>query len=199
SVVALPTSGPLVHAASVNTDARGSRRARLYLPAGTSAERVDADGSSAPLAALSLRASELGVGAARLTALPGELPETASSVYAVELSADEVDAASGAEVALSRPAALYVDDFVGLPVGTALPLGARSRAAATWIGAADGRVLRLLDASSGLAELDVDGDGTAATPGRLEELGIDAEERAALAQSFTPGAAFFRLTLLRLG
>jgi len=195
----LPTTGPLVHHASVNTDARGSRSARLYLPTGTSAARVESNGASAPLTELSLRASELGVGPARLSALPAEMPATAASVYAIELSADEVDSASGAQVQLSRAASLYVDDFAGLPVGTTLPFGAHSRAATTWGAAANGRVMRLLGAGSGLADLDIDGSGTPASPSSLAALGIDAEERTALAQSFPPGATFFRLSVLRLG
>jgi YD repeat-containing protein len=199
TLATLPNESALLHQASVNNDSRGSRSARLYLPAGTSAERIASDGSSTPLAQLSLRASELGVGPDPLSALPAGLPETAAGIYAIELSADEVDPASGAEVEFSQTAALYVDDFVGLPVGTSLPFGGHARDVATWIGAANGRVIRLLGAGAGLADLDIDGSGTPAGSSSLAQLGIDDAERSVLAQTFAPGAAFFRLPVLRLG
>ncbi|HTV23630.1 MAG TPA: hypothetical protein VMG12_33300, partial [Polyangiaceae bacterium] len=196
---AMPNTSPVLHHASVNSDARGSRSARLYVPTGTSATRVESNGSSSALTSLSLRASELGVGSDRLTAFPAELPDTASGVYAIELSADEVDASGGAEVELSRAASVYVDDFAGLPVGTSLPFGLHARDTAGWIGASNGRVMRLLGAGSGLADLDIDGSGTPASASSLTALGIDNAERSALAQSFVPGAAFFRLSVHRLG
>lgn len=195
----LPNASALLHHASASSDSRGSRSARLYLPSGTTALRRASDGSSTPLSQLSLRASELGVGPDRLSALPAELPATASAVYAIELSADEVDAATGAEVELSRAAALYVDDFAGLPVGTSLPFGAHARDVATWIGEANGRVIRLLGAGGGLADLDIDGSGTPASSASLASLGIDAAERSALALAFAPGAAFMRMRVQRLG
>jgi YD repeat-containing protein len=199
TLVTLPNESALLHLASVSTDSRGSRSARLYLPAGTSATRIASEGSSTPLPQLSLRASELGVGPSPLAALPAELPQTAAGIYAIELSADEVDTQSGAEVELSQPAALYVDDFVGLPVGTSLPFGAHARDVATWIGAANGRVIRLLGAGAGLADLDIDGSGAPASGSSLAALGIDEVERSVLAQAFAPGAVFFRMPVHRLG
>src|SRR5699024_5991779 len=83
---AMPNAAPVLHHASVNSDARGGRSARLYVPAGTSAARVESNGSSSALSELSLRASELGVGNDRLSAFPAGLPDTASGVYAIELS-----------------------------------------------------------------------------------------------------------------
>lgn len=196
---ALPNASALLHRASLSSDSRGSRSARLYLPAGTQATRVESDGSSAPLPEVSLRASELGVGADSRSELPAELPETAAAIYAIELSVDQVDATGGAEIELNQAAALYVDDFLGLPVGTSLPVGAHARDAATWLGASDGHVIRRLAAGEGPAELDVDGSGTPASGGSLAALGIDDAERVAIAQAFAPGAAFFRVPVHRLG
>jgi YD repeat-containing protein len=197
--LSLPGSAPVVHHSSVNSDSRGTRSARVFVPTGTSAMLILGDGSATPVSQVSLRASELGTGSEPSLALPAQLPDTAASVYAIELSADEAESANATQVELSQAASVYVDNFVNLPVGTVLPLGAYDRDALTWIGAPNGRVLKLVGASDGLAEIDIDGSGAPASVAGLEALGIDAEERAALAQSYAPGDAFFRLRVQKLG
>jgi YD repeat-containing protein len=198
ALVALPSTGPSMHQASLVSDARGSRTARLFVPSGTGATLRLGDGSSAPATSLSIRASELSVGASPDRALPALLPDTVSSAYAIELSADEADAAH-ARVELSRTIPLYVDDFTALPVGTALPFGAYDRQALKWIGQPNGRVVKLIGVNAGLAQLDIDGSGNPASSASLAALGIDDEERAALAGTYTIGAAFFRLPIRALG
>jgi YD repeat-containing protein len=199
SHLSLPGSAPIMHHSSVNSDSRGTRSARVFVPTGTSAMLILGDGSAAPISQVSLRATELGTGAEPSLRLPAQLPGTAASVYAIELSLDEAEAANAKDVVLSQSASVYVDNFVNLPIGTVLPLGAYRRDAVTWIGAPNGRVLELVGASNGLAELDIDGSGAPASAASLQALGIDAEERAALAQSYTPGDAFFRLRVQKLG
>ncbi len=195
---AFPSSTAWVHSGSVTQDVRGTRRARLFVAASTSAMLRHADGSEAVASLLSLRASELGVGTSGPTGLPALLPETASPLYALELSADEAEAAQAAGVELSRAASVYVENFLHLRVGTALPVGTYDRAIATWVGGADGRVLRVLETNASLAKLDVDGSGTTATAQALDDLGISVEELGAIAQLYAPGDSFFRLTVRRL-
>ena len=197
--LSLPSSAPVLHQASLATDARGSRTARVFVHSGTSATLVLADGSTTPASALSLRATERGVGGAPSRALPALLPDTAASAYAIELSADEADATGAKRVDFSRTVSLYVDNFVELPTGTVLPFGGYDRARALWIGAPNGRVMALVGVVSGLAQLDIDGSGHAATDAALTALGIDAEERAAIAQTQSLGATFFRMTVQKLG
>jgi YD repeat-containing protein len=197
--LSLPGSAPVLHHASESIDARGTRSARVFVPSGTSALMIGSDGSATPISQLALHASELGAGPTGSRSSIAELPETAVSVYSLELSADEADAAHAAHVALSQAASVYVDNFPGLPVGTALPLGAYGRDAATWVGVPNGRVLALIGESSGFADLDIDGSGTPASAESLTALGIDAEEQAAIAQSYDVGDEFFRLPVMRLG
>lgn len=197
--LSLPGSAPVMHHASVSSDGRGTRSARVFVPTGTSAMLVLGNGSSTPISQVSLRASELGAGSEPSLGLPAQLPDTAASVYAIELSADEADAANARLVELSQAASVYVDNFVNLPVGTVLPFGAYDRNRVTWVGGANGRVLELIGASGGLADIDIDGSGTAASAASLSALGINDEERVALAQSYAPGDAFFRLRVQKLG
>jgi YD repeat-containing protein len=197
--LALPTPGPVLHQASSSSDARGTRTTRVFIPSGTGATVVLSDGSTSAASSLSLRATERSAGAAAKLAMAALLPQTALSAYAIELSADEADAVLARRVDLGRPVALHVDNFVDLPVGTVLPFGGYDRQRATWVGASNGRVLALVGVSAGLARLDIDGSGKAATDSALAALGIDAEERAAIAQSHSIGATFMRLSVQRLG
>jgi YD repeat-containing protein len=195
--LSLPGSAPTLHHASESLDARGTRSARVFVPSGTSALMMLGNGSTTPVSQLSLRASEIGVGSPGSRSSIAELPETVASVYSLELSADE--AADAARVDLSQAASVYVDNFPGLDVGTVLPVGAYDRNAVTWVGVASGRVIALVGENGGLADLDIDGSGTPASTSNLEALGIDAEERSAIAQSYIPGDTFFRLPVPRLG
>jgi YD repeat-containing protein len=196
--VAFPSSAASVHSASVAQDVRGTRRARLYVPTGSGAMLRHADGTELAASSLSVRASELGVGTSGSIGLPALLPETASPLYTLELSADEAEAAQAVRVELTQGASVYVDNFLDLPVGTPLPVGTYDRTAATWVGGANGRVLRVLTTSSNLVEVDVDGSGTPATPQALDELGISVEELGAIAQLYAAGDAFLRLTVRQL-
>jgi YD repeat-containing protein len=195
----LPTPGPVLHQASLMSDARGTRTARVFVATGTGATIVLSDGSTTTASTLSLRATERSTGAGATLSLPALLPQTALSAYAIELSADEADALSAKRVELSRPVALHVDNFVELPVGTVLPFGGYDRQRATWVGATNGRVVALVGVTGGLARLDIDGSGKAASDAALAALGIDAEERAAIAQTHSLGATFLRLAVQKLG
>jgi YD repeat-containing protein len=197
--LSLPGSAPVLHHASESSDARGTRSARVFVPSGTSALMFLGNGSATPVSQLALRASEVGAGPAGSRSSIAELPETAVPVYSLELSADEADAAHAVRIQLSQSASVYVDNFPGLPVGTALPLGAYARDRATWVGAPNGRVLALVGESGGFADLDIDGSGTPASVASLEALGIDAEEQVAIAQSYDLGDEFFRLPVSGLG
>lgn len=194
----LPTAGPVLHQASLESDGRGTRSARVFVATGTGATLVLPDGSTTT-STLSLRATERSSGPGASLAMSALLPQTALSAYAIELSADEADALSATRVELSRPVALHIDNFVQLPVGTVLPFGRYDRQRATWVGASNGRVLALVGVTAGQARLDIDGSGNAASETALAALGIDAEELAAIAQSRSVGQSFLRLSAQTLG
>jgi RHS repeat-associated protein len=193
TVVDLPSVAPQVHQATPQDDADGIRQANLLFAAGTEAELVLSDGSSVAAPTLSVRATEFTVGPNGPRAMPAILPPTSGYTYAVELSADEAVQAGAAQVRFSRPVVVFVDNFLGFPVGDDVPVGSYDPQASAWIPEDDGRVIEVLDVASGLAELDVDGSGVAADAAALALLGVSDEERAKLAQLYPPGTSLWRV------
>ena len=175
------------------TDADGTRRATVLFPQGTQAELVLPDGTTQTLDTLNVRATEYTVGEDGPAAMPGELPPTSGYTYAVELSVDEALAAGAKEVRFDRPVPLYVENFVGFPVGGIVPVGWYDRDKAAWIPADNGRIIQVLTLTAGMAELDVDGSGNTADAATLAELGITDDERRELALLYTPGQSLWRV------
>jgi RHS repeat-associated protein len=88
-----------------------------------------------------------------------------------------------------------VDNFLGFPVGTTVPSGYYDRQQAAWVPQDNGRVIKILNINNGLAELDVDGDGTADTGTALTDLGISAAELNSLANLYGVGKSLWRVPL----
>ncbi|HKH43475.1 MAG TPA: hypothetical protein VKM72_02310, partial [Thermoanaerobaculia bacterium] len=174
-------------------DEDGVRRSTLLVPPGTQARLVLPDGTQQQLATLTVRATEYTVGPNGAQAMPATLPPSSAYTYAVELSVDEALAAGAAEVVFDRPLAHYVENFLGFPVGGAVPVGYYDRKLAAWIPSENGRVLQILGIANGLADLDVDGSGAPADPSALSALGITDAERGALASLYAPGQSLWRV------
>jgi RHS repeat-associated protein len=172
------TSGTPIQVArgSTVTDADGTRQATLLIPQGTQAQMVMPDGSTQPLTSLNVRATEYTIGPNGPKAMPAELPPTSGYTYAVELSADEALLTGASSVHFDRPFYFYVEDFIGFPVGGAVPSGYYDRQTGQWIASENGRVIRILSITGGLADIDTDGDGNADSG-----LGITNAERQQLA------------------
>jgi RHS repeat-associated protein len=179
--------------ANVASDADGSRRATLIFPAGTAATLVLADGTERPAATLTIRATEYTVGASGMAAMPAPLPPTSGYTYCVELSADEAIDADAREVKFARPVTFYLENFLGFDVGDAVPSGYYDRTRGYWSATDNGRVIRIVAVSNGLAALDVDGDGEADASPALTAMGIDDAERAAVASLYQPGQTLWRV------
>ena len=81
-------------------------------------------------------------------------------------------AAGAKEVQFDRPVYVYVDDFIGFPVGSAVPTGYYDRQSGQWIASDNGRVIEILGISGGLAQVDTDGDGLVDDQTQLEALNI---------------------------
>lgn len=192
AVIASGSASPQVARGSRESDADGERQATVLFPAGVTAAMTFPDGTSAPLSSFTVRATEYTVGAAGPRAMPAELPAASGYTYAVELSADEAIAAGATSVVFDRPLPLYVENFLGFPVGGIVPIGYYDRQQALWVPTPNGRVVKVLGISGGMAELDVDGSGTAAAPEALAELGIDADELVSLAELYVPGTSLWR-------
>jgi YD repeat-containing protein len=193
-----PSPARQIHRATIVDDARGVRAAALHVPAGTEAELVLVDGTSLPLPTLTLRATEFVATANATLRLPAELPDATAHGYALEVSADEADVEGALRVELSQAAHLYVENFLELPVGSSVPLGAYDRAQRQWAGLSDGRILEVLSTSAGVAALDIEGGGNVASESELSAIGIGPEELQAIAELYTPGTSFWRASVQHL-
>lgn len=153
-------AGGAVQGATV-TDSSGPRRGALLFASGTTAT---ADGSPLP-ANVSVRITEYTVGGSGPSAMPAELPPTSGYTYAVEYGLDEAGGAS--TVQFNQPVHAYVDNFLNLPVGVEVPAGYYDKVKGAWIPSTDGRVISILSFTSGAADVDTDGNGTADNTGML--------------------------------
>lgn len=170
------------------TDADGSRRATVMFPQGATATMVFSNGSTQPLTALSVRATEYTVGANGPAAMPAELPATSGYTYCAELSIDEALAAGAADVQFSVPLPFYVENFLGFPVGMDVPLGSYDRRRGAWIPEANGKVIQIVGVTGNKADVDSDGDGTADAA-----LAMSDAERQQLATLYAPGQSLQRM------
>ncbi|MFL6198246.1 MAG: hypothetical protein ACJ76J_03635, partial [Thermoanaerobaculia bacterium] len=183
---------------SMVQDEDGSRRSTLLIPAGTGAEMVLPDGSVQALPSLTLRATEYTVGPNGPEAMPGPLPPTVAYTYAVELSADEAVAAGAERVSFTQPLIHYVENFLGFPVGGAVPSGYYDRERAAWVPSDNGRIVRVLGIAGGLADLDVTGSGMPADGPALAALGITEAELRQLALLYVAGQSLWRVPIPHL-
>jgi RHS repeat-associated protein len=184
-----------VAAGGVVSDTDGVRQAVLMFPAGTRASLVSDAGSERPLDELHIRATEYTVGAHGPAAMPGPLPDNSGYTYAVEYSADEAIEYHASEVRFSQPVISYVENFLHFPVGIAVPAGYYDRQRSAWVASDSGRVIAVVGASGGLAEIDGDGDGLADDPAAL---GMGDAELAALAARYPVGQQLWRVAIPHL-
>jgi YD repeat-containing protein len=145
-----------------------------------------------------MRATEYTAGINGPKAMPAELPLASAYTYAVDLSADSAIAAGATTVRLSQPVFLYVDNFLNFPVGTRLPLGYYDPARSAWIPSQNGRVVKILNTSGGIAAIDADGDSTADDSASLASLGFTDLERRQLAATYSAGKVLWRSPISHL-
>jgi YD repeat-containing protein len=124
--------------------------------------------------------------------MPAALPPSSGYTYAVELSADEALAAGATAVRFSQPVFQYVENFLGFPVGGIVPVGSHDPIKAAWIPSANGRVIKILSLSGGLAQLDTTGAGSADNG---VALGVTDAERQQLATLYRAGQGLWRVPI----
>jgi RHS repeat-associated protein len=183
---------------SLVVDDDGSRQATVLIPQGTQADLVFADGSTEPTTMLHLRATEYSVGPTGPAAMPAALPPATAYTYAVELGADEADAAGAVSVAFDSPIVLYVENFLGFPVGGIVPVGVYDNRAGAWMPSDNGRVVAVVGVAAGVALLDTTGDGIADDAATLAALGITDAERATLGSLYAVGQSLWRAPIPHL-
>ncbi|MGW6027400.1 NHL domain-containing protein [Streptomyces sp. NPDC055099] len=180
--------------ATAVTDHDGTRRAGLFIPAATTATMHLPDGTSQPLETAHVRITEYTAGDRGAAAMPANLPPASAYTYAIECTADEAVRAD-AQVRFNQPVQLYSENFLGFPPGVTIPLGAYSRDDGHWQAEPDGRVITLLAITAGKADLDLTGEGQAASPADLEAFGISDDERLHLAATYPAGQQLWRVPL----
>ncbi len=183
---------------SVVTDGDGTRRATTLFQPGTTASLVLPDGNTRPLTTLHVRATEYTVGQDGPKAMPAGLPQQSGYTYCVELSADEALDENGATITFSKPVIVYVENFLGFPVGGAVPAGYYDRGKAQWIASRNGKIVRILSVSGGTATLDGNGDGIADDATQLAALGVTTEELQRLAALYAAGQSLWRVPVPHL-
>ncbi len=192
TTVGLPSTA-LTAVGGTTSDGNGSRTPTLMFSSGTNATMLLPDGTTQPLDAIHVRLTEYTVGPNGPNAMPGDLPKTSGYTYAIELSADEALAAGATSVQFDRSVAFYVDDYIGFPIGTAIPTGYYDFQRGAWVAQHDGLTVSILEVNSGTASLDIDGTGVPASSEKLGQLGVTLEERQQLAQRYSPGKVLWRV------
>jgi RHS repeat-associated protein len=127
--------------------------------------------------------------------MPGTLPGSSAYTYAVDFTVDEAEALGATKVDFAVPVYSYMENFVGVPVGTQIPVGYYDKALGIWIPSSDGRVIKISSISSGKANLIVDTSGTPATDGKLDSLGFTDEERVTLASLYSVNQTLWRVPI----
>ena len=174
------------------TDASGTRQAAVMFPTGTQATMVMPDGTMQALATLNVRATEYTVGPDGPKRMPAPLPPTSGYTYAVDLTVDEALATAATDVIFNQPVPFYVENFLNFPVGIQVPSAYYDRGKAAWVPIPDGKVIKILRITDGLADVDTVGGGTADNGGAI---GMTDSERHTLAQSYSAGQSLWRVAI----
>ncbi|MEW8506759.1 MAG: hypothetical protein AB2598_08620 [Candidatus Thiodiazotropha sp.] len=174
------------------TDEDGTRQATVLFPSGTSATMTMPDGSTQPLTALNVRATEYTIGENGPAAMPALLPPASGYTYAIELSADEAIAVGAKQVEFNQSLPLYVDNFLDFPVGQPVPLGYYDFDKSAWAPSDDGRIVQILRIENGRAVLDTEGGGEPATVDVLTSLGVTDQELLMLGGLYQQGKTLWR-------
>jgi hypothetical protein len=180
--------------ASAVQDNSGTRQATVMIASGTTAQMLMPSGQMQDLGTAHIRASEYTVGDIGHAAMPAMLPPTSGYTYAVALSLDESDAAQAKHVFFSKPLAVYLENFLSFDIGTKVPAANYDEDAHAWVASTDGRTVKILSITDGVATLDVDGSGQPASQLFLDALGITTEELMQLGSGmYAAGQALWRI------
>jgi RHS repeat-associated protein len=188
------TSGQVVRG-TVTTDELGQRQATVFVPPGTQATLVMPDGTTQNPSTLHVRATEFTIGSSGPQAMPAPLPPTTAYTYAVDFSADEAIAVGAKTVEFSQPIYGYVENFLAFRVGAVVPNGTFDADQGVWTALANGRVIKILSITGGLADIDTDGDGVADDATKLAAVNLSNAERQQLATIYPAGQSLWRMPL----
>ena len=191
-------SGHLIQS-KLRKDADGQRRVTLFFEQGTTADATLPDDTTEKFSNFDVSVTEMTVGPQGPDAMPAELPPQSAYTFAVDITVDEAEKADAEAVSFSRPVGMYVDNFLGLPVGTGVPLGVYEDIWETWFPDKSGRVVEILGTdANGRAEIDFDGDGQPAGSNTLQKWNVTDDERRKIGSVFSAGETFWRVDLTHI-
>ncbi len=175
----------ITHQSTPFTDDFGTRATTLVFTGDNMAYAVDENGNDLQqLATITTRATEY----ATLDSMPAQLPPTSAYTYCAELKVDGVR-----RVRFEQPITVWVDNFIGFPVGEVVPVGYYDRDRGVWVPLDNGVVVQLLDTDdNGVVDaLDATGDGL---PDDLDNNGSTTNEINGLTDSarYAPGVSYWR-------
>ncbi len=199
--VNMAQGGMRVAQASPVTDAEGTRRSTLLIPDGCAATMVlpDPDGPG-PLTQLqqalsgtiNIRQTENSVGPGEQS-MPADIAFGTGYMHCYTFSVDQAEQAGAVRVNFSPPLVHYNDNYLSLATGVLVPTGYYDAEAGLWVPTDNGRVIKILTVTAGLADLDLNGDGAADPQTALDAMAISSDERAQLALLYAPGASLVRI------
>jgi YD repeat-containing protein len=178
----------VTHKSEDVVDKSGKRAVTMVFSGDNMAYLVDEQGNDVQeLTTITTRATEYQTP----QAMPAKLPPNSAFTYCAELSVD------GAQrVRFDKPVTTFIDNFLGFPVGSIVPVGYYDRDKGVWVPSENGVVVQLLDTKAdGVVDaLDADGDGL---PDDLDEDGFFSSEIKGLGdnQRYAPGATFWRFQM----
>jgi RHS repeat-associated protein len=169
-------------------DESGTRAVTMVFSGDNKAYLVDEQGNDVQeLTTITTRATEYQIP----EAMPAKLPPNSAFTFCAELSVD------GAQrVRFDKPVLTYIDNFLGFPIGTIVPVGYYDRDRAIWVPSDNGVVVKLMDTDndSFVDALDVDGDDE---PDDLDSDGSFIDEVKGLDDplKYAPGSTFWRFAV----
>ncbi|HEX7166285.1 MAG TPA: DUF1508 domain-containing protein, partial [Acidimicrobiales bacterium] len=121
---------------STSADDAGTRKTLLVIPAGTALASDPADRPTDTVPRIGFTEVTAGAGPA---GMPAELPPTTAFTYAIDLRLD-----GAANASFTKPVVHYVTNFLGVPVGSPVPVGYFDEAKQDWVAEDDGVVIGVL-------------------------------------------------------
>ena len=178
----------VTHKSQDIVDAAGTRAVTMVFSGDNKAYLVDEEGNDAQeLTTITTRATEYQTP----QAMPARLPPNSAFTYCAELSVDGVE-----RVRFDKPVTTFIDNFLGFPVGSIVPVGYYDRDKGVWVPSENGVVVQLLDsdADGAVDALDATGDGL---PDDLDgDLSFESEIRGLDDNlRYTSGATFWRVQM----
>ncbi len=178
----------ITHKSEDVVDESGTRAVTMVFSGDNKAYLVDEEGNDVQeLTTITTRATEYQIP----EAMPARLPRNSAFTYCAELSVD------GAQrVRFDKPVTTFIDNFLGFPVGSIVPVGYYDRDKGVWVPSENGVVVQLLDTDAdGMVDaLDADGDGA------LDDLDGDGSFSSEIrglgdSQRYAPGDTFWRVQM----